>query len=187
MEYGTCAVHSNQKITIDNAEFRISFQDITVQTRMTGCMDHLVKEATEIWLHQNNLNRDVRFTLSCSQYAATCLLSMEGPSKSTVMKHQWQVKLHGLWWLHSLTPPTVKPTVCTGTGHHWSPESVNCSTIPSCCNKTPLTAWIHSLFPQWYMLREPRACSVSINIMCSCTTYHINLWWWTDSSQNTWY
>jgi hypothetical protein len=106
------------------AEFRISFQNITVLARPTGHMDHLVKEATEIWLHQNNFNSDLRFTLSCSQYTATCLFNMEGPSKTTVMKHQWQsvteVMLRGSWWLDGLTPPTVTPAVCTGTGHHQS-------------------------------------------------------------------
>jgi hypothetical protein len=37
---------------------------------MTGYMDCLVKEATEIWLHPEYFNRDTEFPSNCSWYPA---------------------------------------------------------------------------------------------------------------------
>jgi hypothetical protein len=45
------------------AEHSINFKDIKILARMVGYMDHIVKEAIEIWLHPNNFNRDTGFTL----------------------------------------------------------------------------------------------------------------------------
>jgi hypothetical protein len=46
-------------------EHQINFKDTTVLARMTGCMDCLVKEATEVQLHSTNFNGDMGFPLSC--------------------------------------------------------------------------------------------------------------------------
>jgi hypothetical protein len=42
----------------------ISVKDTMVFARMAGYMDCSVKNVTEIWLHPNNFNRDMGFTMS---------------------------------------------------------------------------------------------------------------------------
>jgi hypothetical protein len=41
---------------------------------MTGYMDCLLKEATEIWLHPDYFNRDTEFPLNCSWYPAANII-----------------------------------------------------------------------------------------------------------------
>jgi hypothetical protein len=45
--------------------------------RTTGDKDQLVKEASEIWLHPNNSNRDTEFPLHHLWYAATNIITHE--------------------------------------------------------------------------------------------------------------
>jgi hypothetical protein len=87
------------------AENRINFKDVTVLARTASCMDCLVKETIEIWLHPNNFNRDRGFPFSCSWNLATNVTKhiKEGPATSNMKSDDW------------LTVPHV---VCTGTEHH---------------------------------------------------------------------
>jgi hypothetical protein len=39
-----------------NAEHKMNFKDTLIMARITGYMDHLMKEATGIQVHPNNFN-----------------------------------------------------------------------------------------------------------------------------------
>jgi hypothetical protein len=47
-----------------NARHKIDFNNVSVLDRASGYMDRLVKEAIQISLNQNNINRDNGFTLT---------------------------------------------------------------------------------------------------------------------------
>jgi hypothetical protein len=47
-----------------NPGHKIDFNNVSVLDRASGYMDRLVKEAIQIRLNQNNVNRDNGFTLS---------------------------------------------------------------------------------------------------------------------------
>jgi hypothetical protein len=50
---------------LDNlAVLELSIKETMVHARMTGYVDCLVKEVSDIWLHPNNFNRDRIFTQS---------------------------------------------------------------------------------------------------------------------------
>jgi hypothetical protein len=52
----------------------IKFKDTMILARMTGDKDHLVKKASEIWLHPNNINKDMEFPLHHLQYSTTNMI-----------------------------------------------------------------------------------------------------------------
>jgi hypothetical protein len=52
------------------AQHWIKFRDTRVLARMTSDKDHLVKKASEIWLHPNNINIDTEFPLHHLRYLA---------------------------------------------------------------------------------------------------------------------
>jgi hypothetical protein len=57
-----------------NAGHQIDFNNISVLDRASEYVDHLVKEAIQIRLNQNNINRDNGFTLSWAWNPVTKLL-----------------------------------------------------------------------------------------------------------------
>jgi hypothetical protein len=57
-----------------NAGHKIYFNNISVLDRASGYMDRLIKEAIQIRLNQNNINRDNGFTLSWAWNPVTKLL-----------------------------------------------------------------------------------------------------------------
>jgi hypothetical protein len=56
------------------AGHNIDFNNITILEKVTGYIDRLVKEATEINLHPSNLNRDGGFNLSRAWQPLTNML-----------------------------------------------------------------------------------------------------------------
>jgi hypothetical protein len=66
-----------------NTRHRTDFSSTSVLDKAAGYMDHLVKEAIEIWLNTRNFNRDGGFTLSRSWYPVINMLCNEkaGPSR----------------------------------------------------------------------------------------------------------
>lgn len=79
-----------------------AFKDIIILARMTCYMDHLVKEATEIYLSTSNFNRDTGFHLSCYYPAMNIIKHMrelmkpleEGPGKTIVNLDEQPAVLH---------------------------------------------------------------------------------------------
>jgi hypothetical protein len=57
-----------------DAGHKIDFSNVSVLDRASGYVDHLVKEAIQIRLNQNNFNRDNSFTLSWAWNPVTKLL-----------------------------------------------------------------------------------------------------------------
>jgi hypothetical protein len=57
-----------------NTGHKIDFNNVLVLDRALGYMDHLFKEAIQIRLNQNNINRDNDFTLSRAWNPVTKLL-----------------------------------------------------------------------------------------------------------------
>jgi hypothetical protein len=57
-----------------NTGHKIDFNNVSVLDRASGYMDRLVKEAVQIRLNQNNINRDNGFTLSRAWNPVTKLL-----------------------------------------------------------------------------------------------------------------
>jgi hypothetical protein len=64
----------------------IDFNNVSVLDRASGYMDHLIKEAIQIRLNQNNINRDNGFTLSWAWNPVTKLLSTQNldPGKAVI-------------------------------------------------------------------------------------------------------
>jgi hypothetical protein len=60
------------------AGHNIDFNNITILDKVTGCMDLIVKEATEICLHPNNFNRAGGFNLSRAWQTVTNMLKLSG-------------------------------------------------------------------------------------------------------------
>jgi hypothetical protein len=56
------------------AGHNIDFNNITILDKVTGYMDHIVKEAIEIPLHPSNFNRDGGFNLSQACQPVTNML-----------------------------------------------------------------------------------------------------------------
>jgi hypothetical protein len=52
----------------------IDFSSTSIQDKVTGYMDSMIKEAVEIRLHPRNFNRDGGFTVSQSWYPMTDML-----------------------------------------------------------------------------------------------------------------
>jgi hypothetical protein len=52
----------------------INFSNISILDKATGYMDRVIKEAIEIKLHANNINRDGGFNLSRSWYPTVNML-----------------------------------------------------------------------------------------------------------------
>jgi hypothetical protein len=61
-------------------------EDTILLARMAGCVDHLVKEAIEIWLHPDNFNRHTGFTVSQSWKLATNILCKYSAIKQQQME-----------------------------------------------------------------------------------------------------
>jgi hypothetical protein len=57
-----------------NAGHKIDFNNVSVLDRASGYMDHLIKEAIQVRINQNNINRDNGFTLSQAWNPVTKLL-----------------------------------------------------------------------------------------------------------------
>jgi hypothetical protein len=73
-----------------NKDHRINFKDTRI-ARMMGCMDSTVKETDKIWLHPNNFNRDMGFTLSQSWNPATNILGQSSATKQQCKDQQQSV------------------------------------------------------------------------------------------------
>jgi excinuclease UvrABC helicase subunit UvrB len=56
------------------AGHNIDFNNITILEKVTGYMNHIVKEAIERRLHPNNFNRDRGFNLSLAWQPVTNML-----------------------------------------------------------------------------------------------------------------
>jgi hypothetical protein len=69
-----------------NTGHKIDFNNVSVLDRASGYMDRLVKEAIQIRLNQNNINRDNGFTLSRAWNPVPKLLSTHSldPGKTAI-------------------------------------------------------------------------------------------------------
>jgi hypothetical protein len=82
-------------------EHCIQFHNTSILATKTRYTDHIVREATEIELHSNNMNREVGFCLSKSWKPLICSLKKpEHDASSTRICrsiHAWQLQSQGYW------------------------------------------------------------------------------------------
>jgi hypothetical protein len=68
---------------------RINLNNTSVLGNAKGYMDHLMKEATEIWLYPSNFNRDRGFIFNQAWYPVTNMLKQ---SRETPVEKQGKAK-----------------------------------------------------------------------------------------------
>jgi hypothetical protein len=69
----------------------IQFHNTSILVTKTQYMDRIVREATEIELHPNDVNREVGFCLSKSWKPLICSLKKPPEHDARTTRHTWQL------------------------------------------------------------------------------------------------